>query len=58
MSKKNVYFYELVIEDAQTGSAIPVDQYRGTQLFLWHVDCTLLWLEYKQFLSGSGYIAG
>lgn len=28
MSKKNVYFYELIIEDAQTGATIPVDQYR------------------------------
>lgn len=28
MSKKNVYFYELVIEDSQSGTAIPVDDYR------------------------------
>lgn len=28
MSKKNVYFYELVIEDAKTGAVIPVSQYR------------------------------
>lgn len=28
MSKKNVYFYELVLEDAKTGSMIPVNQYR------------------------------
>lgn len=29
MSKKNVYFYELIIEDAQTGIALPVEQYKG-----------------------------
>ena len=29
MSKKNVYFYELIIEDAKTGAAVPVDQYKG-----------------------------
>lgn len=29
MSKKNVYFFELVIQDAHTGMAIPIEQYRG-----------------------------
>ena len=29
MSKKNVYFYELVIENRETGKAIPVNQYKG-----------------------------
>ena len=28
MSKKNVYFFELVIQDAHTGMAIPIEQYR------------------------------
>lgn len=28
MSKKNVYFYELVVEESQSGKAIPVENYR------------------------------
>ncbi len=39
MSRKNVYFYELVIEDAQTGATIPVDQYRDILVGIFSSNC-------------------